>query len=334
MELIQLLNGIVSAGLDDQVGGEEAGLDGGADSFAALRVGETGGVADEEDAVVLHGAVGLAIETVRVTVEFSGEVERNFFVTAEEVAEVVAPGGEVAFGFATDADVEMLAFAEAPGVAAEVGVEEELGDFAGDGAGGGLVVGHLEFVLLGDDGGFFGFAGFGHLAGDGTEVAPCSNYQRRLDLVIDEPGSVLLLDGLERVAELLTDTAAGEEVVVEFATADAVADGLRVLGEDFAAAEDAGAEAGNRLQHARGGVVGEVELQLGDDGGGDPAGADFVAGEGGFVEDEDVEAGLAELPGAGRAGRAAADDEDVAGEHVGCRNGSGLIHQYKNVRGG
>lgn len=39
---------VVGAGGEDGVGGQDGGFDGGADALAALRVGESGGVADEE----------------------------------------------------------------------------------------------------------------------------------------------------------------------------------------------------------------------------------------------------------------------------------------------
>ncbi len=126
-----------------------------------------------------------------------------------------------------------------------------------------------------------------------------------------------------------TAEALGEEGGVELDAADEV--------------EDGGA-GGVGVLHA--GAVGAFEVHLGEgvdgDGGedlakvgeavegagGDAAAAGFFAGEGlGFFEEEDAEAGLAELESGGGAGGACADDGDVVEVHqlvVSTRNCSSL----------
>ena len=80
------------------------------------------------------------------------------------------------------------------------------------------------------------------------------------------------------------------------------------------AADQPDAESGDRLKRPAVAVVVGIELEVVDDLRRDPAGADLVARKRRAVDDDDVEAGLAQRPRARRSGRAAADDHDVAGD--------------------
>ena len=104
--------------------------------------------------------------------------------------------------------------------------------------------------------------------------------------------------------------------MIEFAAADAEADRAGVRRGRFAApANHANAKSGDRLKRAAAPVVVAVDFELVDHLRCNPPGADLVARERGPIDDDDVEAGAAEGPGARRPGRSAADDDDVTRVH-------------------
>ena len=83
--------------------------------------------------------------------------------------------------------------------------------------------------------------------------------------------------------------------MVEFTAADRVADRSPVFGSQNRAADPARAEPGHRLQQAVPAVVGRVNLQRVENRRRDPPGTRLAAWKERPVEDDDVQAGGAEL---------------------------------------
>ncbi len=111
--------------------------------------------------------------------------------------------------------------------------------------------------------------------------------------------------------------AAPQQVVVELAPANPVADRTAIVRiARRAAADTTGPEAGDGLQNAPDAIFGRIDVKRRQNRRSDPAAANLVTGEGLPVDNSDVEAGISETPGAGRASRSAADDQDVAGVHA------------------
>ena len=143
---------------------------------------------------------------------------------------------------------------------------------------------HLKFNFLRCDGNFASRSG-SEISGYGTKMARGADDQLRLDLQIHDPRIACSLDGLERNGLEKTRAAALEQKIVKFAAANSVADWPRVIGGDFWAADPAGKESGNRLQHAAATIFFEINLEFFDDCGSDPSAANFIAREHGAIED-------------------------------------------------
>src|SRR5580765_2238752 len=105
--------------------------------------------------------------------------------------------------------------------------------------------------------------------------------------------------------------------MIELAPPDAKTDRAIVRGFDFfAPADESRAESRDWLQRPSTPIVRGVNFQFVDDTRRDPARANLVARKDGAVHHDDVEAGLSELPRAGRSCRSAADDQYVASIHT------------------
>ena len=136
------------------------------------------------------------------------------------------------------------------------------------------------------------------------------------DAVVDNPAAVLSTDGC-RGAEFQTRAGSAQQIVVELAAPDAVADDAVVADVSRQrSTHDADAKSGDGLQRAPEAVLAQVQLEIVDGLWGDPAGADLVARKGRTIPDDYVEAGPAKPPGARRPRGATADDDDVMELHV------------------
>ncbi len=107
-----------------------------------------------------------------------------------------------------------------------------------------------------------------------------------------------------------------EQVGVELAAEDPIADRPAVFRLQRPPADDARPEASDGLQDVRAAIVGEVQAERLHHSRSDPARAHLVAGERRAIEHHHVEAGLAQAPGDGRAGGAAAHDDGIGGGHA------------------
>src|SRR5262245_35651841 len=108
-------------------------------------------------------------------------------------------------------------------------------------------------------------------------------------MVVDHPHDALAADRLDRLSEKRRGARPLQQVVVEFAAANPVADRAIEVRDDAPASLDrliverAALESGEGLECAAGRVVGQVELERGDDGRCNPARAELLAWERGAV---------------------------------------------------
>ena len=112
-------------------------------------------------------------------------------------------------------------------------------------------------------------------------------------LSIDDPVVGASFDRLDRFAQRETGPAPPQEIIVELAAEDAVADCSTVVDLHARSADPSDAEARHRLENAVPAVFFHVELEIVDNAGSDPSGAEFAAGEFGLVDDQHVESSAA-----------------------------------------
>jgi hypothetical protein len=132
-----------------------------------------------------------------------------------------------------------------------------------------------------------------------------------LDLVVDEPAAAGAAQAAQRRAFADPRAGAAQQVMIELRAKDAEADRAFVSGLDRTAAGDSGSKGGDRLERPAAAVLVDVELERVDQGRCDPTRADLVPRKPGAVDDENVQSLPAQRPGAARACRPSADDEDV-----------------------
>jgi hypothetical protein len=99
-----------------------------------------------------------------------------------------------------------------------------------------------------------------------------------------------------------------QQVVVKFAAANPIADGLGIVRFDFGTADEARQEPRDRLHHMVQFEVFDINVQLVHDGWGDPTGADFMPRELSLVEHHHIDAGLTQFPGTRGSGGSATND--------------------------
>ena len=225
--------------------------------------------------------------------------------------------GELVIVFAAESDIEIFSFAEHPAVALQVGAEVELRFVAFCRAITFLRFGHLEFDFLCRDYDFAVAKLGAELTGDRAEVSTRADYESRFDIAVGEPAAGA---GFERFElSRFRDKCAGpfEQIRVEFDASDAVAHRFVVLRFDDAVADDARPKALDGLDRAAAGsIVLDVELQLFDYCGRDPASADLIARERLLVQHQHVDTGAFQKPCAGGACWATAYDQYFAALHV------------------
>ena len=81
----QSLAAIVLSGFEDRGGGHQPGLDRRPDALAALRIGQAGGIADQQYAVIEQPALGASIHQVGMPVEFFRGVAGDPAAPADEI---------------------------------------------------------------------------------------------------------------------------------------------------------------------------------------------------------------------------------------------------------
>src|SRR5439155_13333646 len=211
-------------------------------------------------------------------------------------------------------DVQVRALAHAPSVAFEIVAEVELGNVAVDRASIFLSRVQSEFNFLGRDD-IFSKPGI-QQPSDREEVAAGANEVRSGKPVVDDPAAGRTLDTLDGDAAMHLGARPLNEVAVEFASPDSVTHRSRVAREYFPAAHPTRAECCNRLQYAAAGrIVFGIDVQRAQHAWRDPAGADFVAWKGRFIEKDHRMAGAPKLPGATGPRRSTAHNHDVRVQH-------------------
>ena len=297
----------------DNVRGQEGRLHGRADAFAALGVGQAGGIADQQDAVVDQGPLGMVVEEVGVALELPGQVLGDPLLGLHPGDEVVEVMLEVVRVLAAQADVEKVVLAEDPGVAHQVPAEPEFRGVLAHPAPFGLLRGHLELHFLGGHRGLMAPWAFADGCRHRAEVATGPDDQWRLVFAVEAPFAVVgAFQGLELDPFGTLAAAALEQVVVELAAADAIADrraAMIVFHRLLAHHTDP--EAMDRLHDVLTSVVRGVDIQNPQYGGRHPAGAGLVPGKGLLVDDQGPVTTLGQRPRHGGTGRAAADDQGI-----------------------
>ena len=113
------------AGLKDARRTEQARFDGGADSFAALAVRESHGIADQQDARFVTRPRQFCSQVVGVPLEFSGQGKRHFSSKPQEFHKLRHLGRQVFFAFASQSDVQEVPLAKQPSIPLQIRTEEQ-----------------------------------------------------------------------------------------------------------------------------------------------------------------------------------------------------------------
>ena len=135
-----------------------------------------------------------------------------------------------------------------------------------------------------------------------------------------------------RFAQCLAHAAALQQVVVELAAPDAVADGFAVAGNYLGPVDEAGAEAADLLKHPSLAVFLRVDLQRSSTAGVIQPAHGLGRGNISLSSSSTSSPGLPQPSGTGRSGRAAADDQDFTGIHQGFPAGAVRWERVKGTR--
>ena len=190
--------------------------------------------------------------------------QRNSADFSQPVAERGHVGRKLRLFFTSQTDVQEVSLPKAPGVAAQVVTEIELGNLGLDLTLCGFVGRHFEFDLLRQDDNMF-IQRFRNVSGHRAKMSAGAHDQRRADLVIDDPLILLATQGLERLSQLQPGARALQQVMIELAAPDAVAHDMAVPRRDLRAADQSREETGDRLQRPFATVVIQIDLELVDD---------------------------------------------------------------------
>ena len=329
---------VVGACVENRRGSEQPRLDRRTDAFAALRIREPDGVAREQHAIAGRAtspgprqAVGVAAPPSRLQCTGwhhaarpkLGDKRRGCCRARTRIQ-------------AADADVHVTLLAKDPAVAFEVAGEVQLGGVCGRGELAGVLGRDRKLRFLRNDNGPARRAcvslGWSlelrrrvQQARDGTPVSSRANQDGRAGTVVDDPVAVLPPQTGDRRAEFQPRAGSAQQIVVELASPDAVADDAVVADESQRrASHDADAKSGDGLQRSPGAILPQVQLEIVNGLRGDPAGAHLVARKRGAIPDGHVETRPAKPPGTRRPCRSAADDDDVVALHVVSRVSRGV----------
>src|SRR5260370_54575 len=119
--------------------------------------------------------------------------------------------------------------------------------------------------------------GCGKEPGDWEEMDSHTDDDRREDFFVDDPFVLFAAKILQRFSQAQPRSRSLQQVMVEFAAADAVTYRAIIFRRDRPTADQSGAEGGDGLQGSMAAVVGQVELELVHDCRSDPARTDLVA---------------------------------------------------------
>jgi hypothetical protein len=143
-------------------------------------------------------------------------------------------------------------------------------------------------------------------------VAARPDQQSRLNLTINDPSVAGSLNTSDLSLLSTASATASQQVVVELAAADAVADNLTVTYIDPSLPNAADIESGYGLQDSCPAIFFRADLQHIEHGWCDPASTDLIPRKLAFVEDEHVQPRRSESPGTRRSCRSGADNQDIA----------------------
>src|SRR5262249_38046244 len=145
-------------------------------------------------------------------------------------------------------DVQPVALAHHPAVAAQVAREGERGQIGTGGARALLGGAHLELDLARDDRGGLAFAGpRAEPPRHRAEVPPRADHDAGRELAVQHPAARLAAQVVHLLAEAQARAAAREQVVVELAAADPVAHDLAAIDARLAIPLARDGEAADRL---------------------------------------------------------------------------------------
>ena len=147
---------------------------------------------------------------------------------------------------AAESDVEEVVLAKNPAVAAHVAAEEKFGKIAGDFRFGRLRRVHLELDFLRHHRGRCTLVA--EIARDRTEMSAGADQNSRPDVAVHQPAAVRALDRGNGLTLAESRSASPQQVFVELAAANAVADDALAANLDLRPANGIEAKAGNRLQ--------------------------------------------------------------------------------------
>ena len=231
--------------------------------------------------------------------EAVGDV-RDLAAGLEKITELRHVSRQVLIVLAAQADVDEVPLAKTPSVALQVGAEEQLRHLPLNMKVLPLARVQLELDFLGGHHRLTAPQGIAQRPGHGTEVPAGPNHQRRLNGVIHHPSPVAAAQRLESFAQALPRAAAHQQVMIELAAANTIADRVGIATVYLVTVTDeAGDKPRNRLEDIVVGIGGDVQMQLVDNRRRNPAGTDLVTGEALLVHDHDVHACVDQGPGQG-----------------------------------
>src|SRR5262245_5239635 len=151
---------------------------------------------------------------------------------------------------------------------------------------------------------------------DRAEVTTSADDDAGADAVVDDPLAVGAADVGDRVTVATPRARSMQQVVIEFASANAVTDDVVVGGGHvLRPSDDTGSKSTNRLQRPARAVFVEIELEIGDCLRGDPARTHLVAWKHRLVDHQHVSAGLSQPARARGTAWSAADDQHITMVH-------------------
>src|SRR5690606_20442304 len=257
----------------------------------------------------------MGVKQVGVALEPARQVGRNparLFHIFHKGFQVI---GQPVVVFASQADIQEAALAEHPGITFQVSTEPELRGIAPGFAGPGLFRGHLELHFLGRYHGFVFSGAMAKQPRNRAEVSACSDQQWRLPLFVDGPVAVFPDNGFHRGAQLFECLDPVQQIGVKLATAYAVTDGIAMVIFHGTLAHHANAEPANGLKGASMAVVVDINVQALENRRSDPAGAGFVPGKFGLIDNQHLFARRFQCTGESGACWAGSDNDDIVVVH-------------------
>src|ERR1700693_3671487 len=254
---------------------QQARFDRWPDAFAALRIRETGRIADQQNAVIRDISPRIRMQKVGMPPEGRRQVKANLSRAFQKILKFSNVLGEFMDIQAPQADIEKCVFSDAPSVALHVGAKVKLGNLGADRALGELAIRHLEFNFL---------RGNGDLAARvdtrraryRTEMPAGADHEAGLELAVRDP----LIAGAHQAGHgnALVDAraAALEQKIVKLAAADPITDGPAIIDFHFAAAEAADAKSVDLLQNPATGILARINFEFLQYGRGNPSAANLV----------------------------------------------------------